>query len=241
MGRGKSKASPTGPLVPVVPRRRRREPEFTEVFTGGITLDSGEHINFDGNLEYGQKDAALTGKNREAIEKWEAKRVKNKIEYAFATDKDGNPVGPEKKGSKGSVWTPHTYHDQPGGAFTHNHPREAGTLGGTFSMADMRNFANGKTTTSRAAAKEGTYSISKGAGFDAAGFKSYCRDANDRFNTGMKDSYKKLNADYKAGKIPYSQYSHEFDKVFNSALVKLHKDYLAGQKKYGYTYTLEKR
>lgn len=211
-------------------------------FTGALNLGGDDNnIQFDGTLKYGKNDPGLTGKNRQTIENWEQKRVKSKIEYGFATDGNGDPVGKEIRGGKGSVRVPISYHNQENGAFTHIHPREAGVLGGTFSQADLMNFARGKTTTSRAAAKEGTYSISKGKNFNESGFVKFAYEANSRFEQSARAKIKVAKDRYRSGKIDYNTYLSEHGKAFNTALVELHNDYLSGQKKYGYTYTLEKR
>lgn len=211
-------------------------------FTGTLNLGGDDsNIQFDGTLKYGKKDPVLKGKNRQAIEAWEGKRAKAKIEYAFATDGDGNPVGREIRGGKGSVRVPISYHNQENGAFTHIHPREAGVLGGTFSNADLYNFANGKSAVTRAVAKEGTYSISKGKNFDQSGFKKFVNDADAKFAKTAKSNIKKASERYRSGKIDYNTYLSEYGKAFNSALVELHNIYLSGQKKYGYNYSLEKR
>lgn len=209
--------------------------------SGELVLPDGSKIEFDGDLHFDGDDKALTGTARKNITDWEKKRVKNKIEYAYATDANGNPVGSEIRGSKGSVRVPWNYHESYGGAFTHIHPRGDGMLGGTFSGADLRNFSRFSNKTVRAAAKEGTYSISKGNNFDKAGFNAYVTKAQ---NTHMGNYYTKhtaLGKDYKSGKISYNDYLTSNAKAFNTALVELHEAYRAGQKQYGYTYTLEKR
>lgn len=208
---------------------------------GSLDLGEGAPIEFDGELKYGGNDPGLTGKARETITNWEDKRVKAKVEYAYASDADGNPIGKEIRGGKGSVRAPYQYHMTDGGTFTHIHPRESGGLGGTFSAADMRNFANTSGKTARAAAKEGTYSISKGKNFDKAGFTSHIAKAQSNFNTNYRKNQSVLTADYRAGKISYNDYIKASAKCFNTALVQLHNDYSAGQKQYGYTYTLERR
>lgn len=208
---------------------------------GELKLPNGSTIEFDGELKYGADDATLTGKQRQVVTDWEGKRIGAKVEYGYAVDADGNPIGREVRGGKGSVRTPYYYHDTPDGTFTHIHPRDDGMLGGTFSSADMRNFANTRGRTSRAAAKEGTYSISKGKNFDKAGFMSHVSAAQSKFTKNLRASRKSLDADYIAGKMDYATYLKGYAKTFNTALVGLHNDYAAGQKKYGYTYTLERR
>lgn len=162
-----------------------------------------------------------------------------KVEYAFAVDKDGNQIGKEIRGGKGSIRTPFSYH-RDGGTFSHIHPRDAGMLGGTFSSADIQNFINGESTL-RAVAKEGTYSISKGKNFDAAGMRSYNRKIERDFNTNYKELMKSANDSYVSGKIGYNEYNLQAAKAFNTSLISLHNAFIAGQKTYGYNYTLEKR
>lgn len=207
---------------------------------GELKLPDGTKVEFEGELKFGADDPVVTGKTRQVITDWEGKRVKAKIEYGYAVDADGNPVGSEVRGGKGSVRTPYSYHGE-GTTFTHIHPRGDGMLGGTFSGADMRNFANTKNKTTRAAAKEGTYSISKGANFDRAGFNAYVVKADANFKKVYREKDKVAFEQYKTGKMSYNDYKLANAKAFNTALVQLHNDYSAGQKQFGYTYTLEKR
>ena len=207
---------------------------------GELVLPNGSKIEFEGELHYGGNDKALTGTARTVVTTWEAKRVKNKVEYAYAVDANGNPIGAEIRGSKGSVRVPRSYHNTPDGAFTHIHPRGDGMLGGTFSSADLRNFSNYSQKTVRAAAKEGTYSISKGKNFDATGFKSFIAKAESSFSSTYRTKESALSKQYRSGKISYNDYLKGNAKAFNTALVQLHNTYRSGQKKYGYSYTLEK-
>ena len=161
------------------------------------------------------------------------------VEYAFAVDGNGDPVGREIRGGRGSVSVPRSYHDQEGGVFTHIHPREAGVLGGTFSDADLYNFAKGKSKGTRAAAKEGTYSISKTGNFDRKGFEAYVAQCNKEFDSNINRMAKDARDAFYAGKVDYSSYRAMHRKNANTALVNLHNAYAAGQKKYGYVYTLE--
>lgn len=211
------------------------------VAKGELTLPDGSKIEFDGELIFGGDDKAIPQAVRKNLDDWENKRYKAKIEYAMSYYPDGTPIGKEMRGGKGSVRSPLSYHATDGATFTHNHPRGDGVLGGTFSDADMRNFARGGNTTSRATAKEGTYSISKGKNFDKAGFMSHVNKAHDEFTQRNRRENRRIQKAYNDGKINYNQATLEMGKSFNTALVKLHNAYLEGQKKYGYTYTLEKR
>ena len=209
--------------------------------TGELGLPDGSKIEFDGTLHYDGDDKAVQGTARQAISEWEDKRFKNKVEYAFAVDENGNPIGKEIRGGKNSVRTPYYYHNTPNGTFSHVHPREDGILGGTFSEQDMKIFATRRGRTIRATAKEGTYSMSKGSNFDSAGFRTYVAEGNSKFKTtnrSLSDGYYKQ---YASGQITYAQYKLGVAKSFNTALVQLHEHYRSGQAQYGYTYTLERR
>ena len=208
-------------------------------YKGKITLSNGESIEFDGELRYGKDDASLTGFYRTTIESWESKRGKNKIEYAYALDDEGIPMG-EIRGGKGSVRVPPWYHDGRDSIFTHNHPREQGYLGGTFSDADLYNFATGRNKTFRARAKEGTYSISRKSNFKQNEFKKYVKEVNDKFDKNYSSKMRKLQAEVRAGNLNRENFHKEAGKAFNTSLIELHNDYQAGQKKYGYDYTLER-
>lgn len=207
---------------------------------GELKLPDGSKIEFDGELHYDGDDGNMTGATRQAITTWENKRRKAKIEYAYATDANGNPIGKEIRGGKGSVRTPIQYHATNGGTFTHIHPRSDGMLGGTFSDADLRNFANYSQKTFRAAAKEGTYSISKGANFKPTEFKRHVAQAQRDFKAAYQKRANAVYADYKAHKITYDQYKLLNAKAFNTSLIELHEAYRSKQKDYGYTYTLER-
>lgn len=208
--------------------------------TGELTLPNGSKIEFEGTLHYDGDDKALTGAARTAVVAWEDKRRTAKVEYGYAMDANGNQIGTEVRGGKGSVRVPYSFHTTPDSTFTHIHPRSDGMLGGTFSSADLYNFANYGNKTGRAAAKEGTYSISKTKNFNAAGFKSYVTQSQSacRKNQSARDA--KITKDFKSGKITYDQYKVQVAKSFNTFLVELHGAYRSGQKQYGYTYTLEK-
>lgn len=208
---------------------------------GVFNLPDGSQIEYDGDLVFGEKDANIPAAARKQIESWEEKRVKMKVEYAYAVDENGNPIGKEVRGGKGSVRTPYAYHGTPNGTFTHIHPREDGVLGGTFSGADLNNFTNGKGRTTRAAAKEGTYSISKNANFDAAGFRRFVAENEANANKKYKATAKEIRRQYTDGKISFEQYDKGSAKAFNTLLVDLHNGLRSGQKQYGYTYTLEQR
>jgi hypothetical protein len=193
-------------------------------------------------LHYGGSDPNLTGKVRATIEDFEDKRWKNKIEYSRFVDANGNVIE-DNRGGKGSVRASLTAR-MSAVAMSHNHPRsgsEADLLGGTFSTGDLNNFVRFNQTTYRATASEGTYSISKLKGFDSRGFKSYYT-AECTMNYGAYSStITKLNASYRSGSMEYKEYISQAHKAFNKFLVAEHNSLRAGQKLYGYHYTLERR
>lgn len=211
------------------------------VAKGELTLPNGSKIEFDGDLVFGGLDKAVPEAVRKNLDDWETKRYGNKVEFAMAWNADGTPIGKEAKGGKGSVRTPFAFHHTDNSVFTHNHPRGDGMLGGTFSGADLRNFAIGGNTTCRATAKEGTYSISKGKNFDSKRFNSYVTKVEADVRKAYKSEHKKISDAYKNNEISYNQVTLMQGKAFNTFLVNLHNAYRDGQKQYGYTYTLEKR
>ena len=208
--------------------------------SGSITTSSGEVIEFDGKLTYGKNDAAIPTAARTAIEVMENKIVKRKVEYGYSVNADGTPSGEAVRGSKGSVRTPISYHGD-GKVFTHNHPRDDGMLGGSFSDTDINSFVNHGTATKRAVAKEGTYSISRGKNFDGDGLKKYVAESKAKRTKIFEKEEAVIRNQYYSKTISYDDYAKTYKKIFNNYLLSSHNDFLAGQKTYGYTYTLEKR
>lgn len=220
-------------------KRKRGGGKKPFVVRGRLSVGD-DTILFDGDLIYTGKDEALNPAQRAAMDAWEAKRYKNKIEYGTAVDENGDLYG-EKKGGKGSVNTPWTWHMVEDSAFSHNHPREDGMLGGTFSIQDLNVWTRYAQKTMRATAKEGTYSITKGPKFDRRGFSAYYSNAHDKRDNELGERMKNLRTDVRNGKIDYGEYSKQYYRAFNSFLIGLHNDLLAGQKTYGYKYHLEER
>lgn len=197
----------------------------------------------DNPLRYGKNDAAISLEMRAALEAQENKRLNAKVEYAYALDENGNPVGKEKRGGKSSCAIPYEMFAE-NGTLTHNHPRvgdEAGLLGGTFSTADLRGFGLRGIKTMRASASEGTYSITKGKNFDAQGLISFRNSLERRINKESTAKVKAAGERYKRGEITHTELMGIAKQVGNSALVEIHNELLANQKKYGYSYTLERR
>lgn len=204
---------------------------------------SGEKIDLtDYPLKYGDADKALTPNQRRTIEDFEQRHQKSKVEYATLLDADGNPTMPEKRGGKNGVRT-YASDWRNAEVMSHNHPRSenGGILGGTFSYDDLNTFTTVKTKTMRAAAAEGTYSITKSGNFNYTGFRDYARNIRDRNYSGYKAAELDLRKQYKTSKITYDDYVKQSNKAFNKMLVDMHNELLSGQKTYGYTYTLERR
>lgn len=202
--------------------------------TDGIEIDLSESP-----LQYGGKDADVTGAARTAVDAWEAKRYKNKIEFGVCIDGNGGTLE-ERRGGSGSVKTSVRALNA-AQVFSHVHPRTGGELGGTFSPADIRNFANYGVHTFRATAAEGTYSISKAQGFDGNGLKSYFANEEARLRAIDNQTKTDLNNQYRNGNISWEECRNGHRKSFNAFLVGLHNSLLSGQGQYGYTYTLERR
>lgn len=212
---------------------------------GGVTqviTSNGDIIDLSGMpLIYNDDDPGVAGDARSVIEAWENRRVKNKVEFNMSVDQNGEQIGKEVRGGKGSVRVP-VSQLQEGAIHTHIHPREErDILGGTFSDADLRNFADYGVSTYRAKAKEGAYSISKTNGFNRDGFKSYVNSLHSKENatlsSSMKDFRERVRRD---SSYTYNQYSTDCANAFNRYLVAVHNGLLSGQKQYGYSYTLER-
>jgi len=106
----------------------------------------------------------------------------------------------------------------------------------------LRNFgSSANMMTYRAVAQEGVYSISKASGFDAAGLNRYYTAENSRIMSQVRADSRALVNDYKQGKISYDEAVKKNRELYNKGFVEMHDVLLAGQKQYGYTYTLERR
>lgn len=204
---------------------------------------NGEEIDLsDYPLRYGGMDSSLVGRNREVIEQFEDARWRNKIEFARYVDENGKVIE-DNRGGKGSVKSS-LYAARTGAVMSHNHPRserEKGCLGGTFSSADLDGFARYNQHTYRATAAEGTYSISKTKSFNKNSFTAYVSKEYGKSDRAYSSKMKSLGDQYRSGNITYSDYVKSAHKAFNAHVIEMHNSLLAGQKQYGYTYTLERR
>lgn len=208
--------------------------KITSFQDGGTTIDLSESP-----LVYGGKDKALTGKAREALENFENQRYKNKIEYSKFISDDGSTIE-ENRGGRGSVSASYSAR-MTADAMSHNHPRSEGVIGGTFSTGDINNFTRFNQHTYRATTKEGTYSISKGKDFDGSGLANAYRKAEREITTQTRNENRALNSKVRSGELTYEQAIRKNTANNNKMLVSLHNWLNDNQKKYGYTYTLEKR
>lgn len=219
-------------------------------YTTRITDVDGSELDLtDSPLQYGEK---LSIDNRAQIDAFEAKRRGSKIEFSIFFDEDGKVIGKENRGGKGSV--KHTLSQAVlGRDMSHNHPRGAGSLGGTFSSADVSNFCNSLLKSYGAAAKEGSYRIVKGANFDKSLARAYAqaeRGFDREYEQAIKSINNKLGAlndEFRRGNLSRESYDKQFDatykgiqKEFNKTLVKMHNWLIDNQSTYGYSYSLEK-
>lgn len=210
-----------------------------------ITDDDGSTLELDMPLNYGDNDSALDNVMRQRVEEYEEKRRKAKIEFSQAYDQNALRVMTERRGGKHSVRSPWRMLDAY--LFTHNHPREAGVLGGTFSVGDpinggdLYNFSTRLQNTLRASAKEGTYSISKLPNFNGRDALAYWRRIEADSRARLSAERDTIRSDYKAKVITYEQATKSMDRAFNRHLIRLHDGFAAGANQYGYFYTLERR
>lgn len=216
-----------------------------------VTVQSGDTLDLTNTpLTYTVNDSTLTGEQRAAIETWERKRGKAKIEYAYVIDENGNMIV-ENKGGRGSVRTS-VYDKIKGETFSHIHPRgkgQEGYLGGTFSLGDIQNFTavtnrellpQSKMRSYRAKAAEGTYYIRVGKNYDPKGLRQYAARLDKTFKENVKSRHSALTERYKKKEMDWLTYDKEWKRVFNEEMINLHNSFLAGQKTYGYTYGLER-
>lgn len=214
------------------------------VSKSSVMTQSGQMADLGGaSLRYGDKDPAVSGDLRTAVERQEARRVNNKIEYGATYDADGGLIGSEHKGGRNGVSVPARDVDA-ATVYTHNHPRgagEEGAIGGTFSEADLDVWSRRGVNTFRATAAEGTYSITKESNFNAAGLRSYYSQIHTDANARRVQANNALADQVRNGSITYQQYLTQHTANFNRMLCECHDGLLAGQSKYGYHYTLEER
>ena len=194
----------------------------------------------DNPLQYGPKDYSINKKVRSTAEEFAERHKKDRVEFVAAIDKKGEildeAVGDEHSATLSNRSLSRAVE------LTHNHPGKTGLLGGTFSEADISSYTEYENIrTMRAEAKEGSYSITKKVGYNGTGLQNYIGSEMKKYRSQLNSRVKQLENQKNSGKISEAKYRSEVIKESNKYLVNLHNSYIAGQKKYGYAYTLERR
>jgi len=181
-------------------------------------------------LQYGKQAQSLTAGEKLKVLPFEKEHLNANVEHALLVDKAGNVVY-TNTGTDGGVRISKSALEK-ADVLTHNHPRSGrdnlDVLGGTFSNGDLKAFVGNNISTMRAAAHEGTYIITKGKNFDGRGLNNYINKAEGKYFSAYWQKARNLK-------------TKEQDKEFNKYLVTMHNEFIKNQKKYGYTYSLEKR
>ena len=239
MGRGSSKAGGSAGGGGGTQLQNQVQPQTQPV--GDTTLNiNGDIIDLSASpLVYGSNDPSLTGNARAVTEAFENKRYQNKVEYSQFIDANGN-ILETNKGGKGSV-SASMWARQTADVMSHNHPRQDGIIGGTFSDGDIRNFGMFNQTTYRATAKEGTYSITKGTNYHGRSMLNAYRAEVNRLTSNARSAGAQLKSDYRNGTVTYKDAVKRSNQINNAMLVGMHNWLLANQSTYNYTYTLERR
>ena len=203
-----------------------------------------------------------------SVQEFENKRKNSKIEFGMVVTADGT-VLEERRGGKGSVKVSISALTN-GDYLTHIHPRtgvDVDELGGTFSKEDIDNWARFNVSTYRAVASEGTYSITKSPEMlaDRSRALSFTRDftrlsrdihtwANEQV-APLTRTYVETARDLRSrclrGEISreefrernneaYNSYVTQANRIANVGHINRHNWLLENQKKYGYTYGLER-
>jgi len=210
-----------------------------------VTVQSGTTADLSDNpLRYSADSTPLSAGQRAAVEAQEKRRLSAKIEFVAVYDANGEQIGAECRGGRGSCSMPERMLNTDGSVLTHNHPcgkGKEGILGGSFSEDDIDMFITSNVRTIRASAAEGTYSMTKGAGFDGKGLMSYIKSVDSDAADKHGQRCKSLTDSYESGRISGADYDVGYTKSLNAYLVDMHNAFLSGQKKYGYTYGLEAR
>ena len=208
-----------------------------------VTTQSGDTITLNNPLVYSaDKKAGLLQSQKDALDRFYGRHKGSKIEYGVLIDGKGNIIL-EKRGGRGTVGMPMSDYNR---AFVqeHLHPRgkgEEAQIGGTFSKGDLQTFADTYIRTMRAAAYEGTYSITKASGFDPIKFIQFQKNMHEETQKKYKSQDAAVGKLLLNGSITYDEYEKARNMNFNNYLVDRHNALLAGQKAYGYTYGLERR
>lgn len=198
-------------------------------------------------LTYGENDPHVAGDTRSKVEDFENKRRNAKIEYNMSVDNKGI-IRDMNKGGPHSCSVSLYWLDS---AVSHTHIHPLGKvakgfdvryeMGGTFSVKDLDNLVKTRCSNYRAAAAEGTYSISKLPSTNGKGLVMAYQQAYDNIIADFADRISKLNTRYlQSTSMPYDDYLKEYSSEWSTALIQLHNWLLSNQSKYNYYYTLER-
>lgn len=221
---------------------------------GPTTIKLDSPLVYSDNIQY-------MGNGKNQIITFENKQIGAKREHNLLIMNDGSVVESNTGGKKkvSASISARLKAD----IYTHNHPREEGVLGGSFSAEDMSNFIQFNQRMYRAAAKEGTYVISKGNNYDATKGAEFVKQITDFQNQSYKSTRKytkqlqqeydaaanKISADNSltfaqkqaANNKAYKEVSDKLARYANNELLALHNWYITNANKYGLVYSLERR
>lgn len=211
-------------------------------FVGGILHTEFGDVDLTGmRLNYGEIDKTIPSKVRDGMVWFRDKYINNQREYGVTYYENGTIVEDVTVGDAHSVNTyymPGVPHQTTG----HIHPRvdRPNVLGGTFSETDLKSFLHDEYDTKYADAKEGRYIITKGKNYNHDGLMNYFRNAQKINSNKYGKELASIDHAYYSGEIDYATSEVMKDRAFNRYLVRQHNDLLAGRRKYGYSYTLER-
>ena len=209
--------------------------------TGTLSTEFGDVDLTNIRLKYGKDDSKVDKVIRDKLEIFEDGYINDKKEFSVTYREDGSQVGKIVTGTEHNV-TPIINNDR-NLTISHIHPRSGvpNELGGTFSVADIGVYADySNIKTMRAAAKEGIYSITKGAHFDKQGFVDYFKKEQDKNRLQYRKEIAKIRMQVGSGNISAVEALRLNSRAFNKYLVANHESLLRGRNKYGYDYTLER-
>ena len=135
------------------------------------------------------------------------------------------------------------------------HAGRDGKLGGTFSTGEINNYILFGQGAYSITAPEGIYRLEETAKFDANGLQTYYRKASKAARIKYENAANIAHLDYKLAEGAYSngeiskaqlekarrKAKAAERKAYNAMLVEQHNALRAGQRKYGYVYSLEKK
>ena len=191
-------------------------------------------------LVYSDDDPTLSGTVRQVVTAFE-KKYYRKPEYCLLVGKNGETIDAVRGGEIRADISGESL--QKAEVFTHTHARSVDKrriIGGTFSLLDLNAWLDTNCRTFRAAAIEGTYSISKGPGFRKAGVGSYFARAERECFKRWKSEQAEIDRSYQRGEMSPQKYAKDCIKAENRLYVEFHNKLIEGATEYGYIYRLEK-